>query len=808
MAAVDQALQAVLARVVGTTLTRWDAAWRDAARLYLGLDQNHAELRALLRAAAEGDADAWRQRLPANRDWIGRQPATLQAGWRDPPVHTWLRRGEACTLTAERDPLQALRMGLPFGSCLAIDDGCNRHSAVINALDANKWVVYLRDPRGRILARQLLAISRTGGLLGYRIYTSIGFGDGLGEAFDGYARALAAASDVALADAGDVETLNGTNWYDDGARPWPTATDGGDGERQAYLGELGLTPTGTPAESLAEEARRWAQARAGRVEALPPWGDGRPSARRNWQLLEARWGRPRLFRMLGAELAGHYRLELADDAALSTLLRLEAQLTPAQTYRLAQRVRLARPDTEGMRRALRRLHAAEPSAGIDDHGLEHAMLDVLPVWAGQLCFAELADELPTLARALDHLRAGLPEDCQSCLSGCEWQLLQAVRRAWRRAPDPARMRRLLQARHTSDTLPRWLLGVAARVHLGKPADPALFAAPAADRELLRALDHLLGRHPALRADPQALAARLRHSDPDRVDPEHLDWPGQPPWDALGDSIVHWPSLWPALRRYARRPGDLGPLSPAEAHWAHHTPTAWREALAALAATPDSEGDQAVGQLAQIGEAGLLAAARIALARRHPRSRADRRHQQERNARLNHADPDGSLGACWREWQRLGQTGANPGPLGNHPDIAALADALLDATEPPAWVRADAPPAWLFRKDADLYARLWQHPAWRPHLDHCRPLAWSAALARQWLRQWPADLGEHWLIQTLRDGATDLLEDGPLDAYQRLAMLAARHCDAAQWQCLYDALPDALAASVFLRARDELRPHDA
>ena len=49
-------------------------------------------------------------------------------------------------------------------------------------------------------------------------------------------------------------------------------------------------------------------------------------------------------------------------------------------------------------------------------------------------------------------------------------------------------------------------------------------------------------------------------------------------------------------------------------------------------------------------------------------------------------------------------------------------------------------------------------------------------------------------------ALDLLEDGPPDWYQRLGALAARHCCPTRWQALYDAQPDALAASVFLRAR--------
>lgn len=801
--AVDQALQAVLARVIGSATPNWDPAWRDAARLYLGLTHNHTELRGLLRAAARGDATAWRWQLPANRDWLARQSDALQAGWTDPPSHHWLRRDEACTLAAERDPLQALRMGLPFGSCLAIDEGCNRHSAVINAIDANKWVVYLRDPRGRILARQLLAVGHHGGLLGYRIYTSIGYADGLAAAFDDYARDLARACGLALVNAGEPETLNGTDWYDDQPRPWPTGAPGGESELQAYLAELGVRPEGPPAESLAEEARRWAQARAGRVEALPRWGDGSPSGRRNWQLLEARWGRHRLLRMLGPERAGADRLLLAD-ADLATLLAMERQLGPRHRYDWTQRIRSAIPDAEGMRLALRRLHAADAAAGFDDHGVEHAVLDLLPAWAASLSLADWVDALPALARALDHLRAGLPEECRDCADGGEQQLLQALRRAWRSNPDPARLRRLFAARHPSDTLPRWLLDLGARTHLGQPDATPIFAPPAPDRETLRALDALLARHPALRADPLALAAWLRHSDPATLDPARLDWPATPPWSALGDAIVHWPMLWPTLRRYARRPGDLSALTPAEAHWARHTPSAWREALPTLAADPEHDGDRALDALIAIGEPGLIAAARVALARRYPRHRADRRQQQERLARLNRAEPLDVLSLLRHEWQRLDQPGAAPERLAAHPQIEDLAGILLAADTPPRWLQGD-PPSWLIRREPRLYASLWQRPAWRAQLEHYRPTAWSAELARQWLRHWPAELGEHWLIRSLQASTQDLTEDGDAEWFRRLAGLAARHLDADDWQTLYDRLPDALAASLFLQARADAPP---
>ena len=49
---------------------------------------------------------------------------------------------------------------------------------------------------------------------------------------------------------------------------------------------------------------------------------------------------------------------------------------------------------------------------------------------------------------------------------------------------------------------------------------------------------------------------------------------------------------------------------------------------------------------------------------------------------------------------------------------------------------------------------------------------------------------------MRAGTTDLLGDGALDWYRKLATLAGSHCTREQWQAVFAALPDALAATAF------------
>ena len=810
MAEVDRSLRQTLGRVIGTTLPRWDEAWRDAARLYLGVDINHEELKGLLRAAATGNPADWRLQLPGNVAWLQRAADKLDVdAWLAPPTHAFPWRGEVCTLTAERDPLQALRMGLPFDSCLALDSGCNRHSAIINALDANKWVVYLRDLKGRILARQLLAISDDWRLLGYRVYTSIGSSDGLIDAFHAYARDFALACEVPRADAGAPETLHGRNWYDDGT--WPWRADAGDPRPQqlaAYAAEIGIDVSPAASTEFIDEARRWSLARDGHIEALQNWCDTRPSALRNLELLQRRYGERGVLRLLGdPHRRDRYRYELNREAPLSVLLKLRPQLHQPDRVGFGRDLSDNAIDAASMLGALRELLAGDGSASFDDDGFEHALLTLIPRWAESLPFAELARHLPLLARAFDRLQCGLPEDCRSCVSAAENWLLLVLRSAWRRAADPQRMLRLLTARHDSARLPRWLLALGAREHLSTPAPLPLFAPPQHDRKVLRAIDGLVARQPQLRADPLRLAALLRHSDPATLAIDAIEWPVEAPWEALGDAICDWPALYPALRRYARRPGDVSPCSVFEAHWARQVRTAWHAALPDQVAALDDDSVAAAEIIANLGLPELIDSCRELL-RRHPhRTRRQPKRAQQIREILRGCDSDGKLGGIQRDWLRLAHADSGEIEIATvitHPQAQVLADALIDAPTPPAWAAALLKHLLPGGGSRQRCLRLWQHPTLRELADLAAPRAWSASHARRMLQHWPVELGERWLQRSLHAGNTDLVDDGPIEWYQRLARLAAELCPPEVWLTLFRESPDALAASIFVHALDSER----
>lgn len=148
----------------------------------------------LLRLAAAGcDPRPW-------LDGIGPQPLEVD--------------GRRWHLDLEPDPLQVLRMGAPFNTCLA-PGAFNYFSAVSNAVDVNKRVLYARDREGAIRGRCLLVLTRSHGLLAFRVYGHEQR-EALESAVRRYVEALAAAVGVPVVARGHVETLVAPDWYDDG----------------------------------------------------------------------------------------------------------------------------------------------------------------------------------------------------------------------------------------------------------------------------------------------------------------------------------------------------------------------------------------------------------------------------------------------------------------------------------------------------------------------------------------------------------------------------------------------------------------
>ncbi|MBT8494223.1 MAG: hypothetical protein KJO07_14295, partial [Deltaproteobacteria bacterium] len=127
--------------------------------------------------------------------------------------HSVKRNGIRHQLALEPDPLEIFLMGDHFDTCLS-PNSFNFFSVLANAADINKRVLYLRDARGRVAARQLLCLTDTGKLVGFNPYShsNVGF-PRLAQRF---ASELAKAMNTAVAGDGKVPTLVAHRWYDDG----------------------------------------------------------------------------------------------------------------------------------------------------------------------------------------------------------------------------------------------------------------------------------------------------------------------------------------------------------------------------------------------------------------------------------------------------------------------------------------------------------------------------------------------------------------------------------------------------------------
>lgn len=120
------------------------------------------------------------------------------------------------TLEVETDPFRVLFMGeYGFASCLSLR-GRNAWSAVSNAIDVDKAVVWAKEEQGNIVGRRLIALTGRG-LLSYSTYANR-HGLALDGMFASFLEDYAKHVGVPLVHGGDGPgPLISDAWYDDGA---------------------------------------------------------------------------------------------------------------------------------------------------------------------------------------------------------------------------------------------------------------------------------------------------------------------------------------------------------------------------------------------------------------------------------------------------------------------------------------------------------------------------------------------------------------------------------------------------------------
>lgn len=121
----------------------------------------------------------------------------------------------------ELNPLEVLQLGTYVGSCLGMG-GMLAVSAAAVVLDINKTVVYARNQQGKVIARQLLAISEQDQLVAFSVYPD-SVSAAIKKMFVEYDRAFAAHLNVRLhepdsdTDYPEIARPISSYWWDDTA---------------------------------------------------------------------------------------------------------------------------------------------------------------------------------------------------------------------------------------------------------------------------------------------------------------------------------------------------------------------------------------------------------------------------------------------------------------------------------------------------------------------------------------------------------------------------------------------------------------
>jgi len=200
---------------------------RHALQMERLADDNRRALRKFLRAYWDG-RPYYIEDHPQTRRWLAAHPRLDLDVWRQGV--SYQREVEAfgpVSLTVEQDPLEALKLGTHVGSCLGLGGGFT-HSAAATVLDINKQVVYARDARGTVLARQVVALAEDDRLVCFSVYP-LGVKPELEMLFAEYDRRLSQALGLPIHNArGDEEYeiahILSHAWWDDCA--WDLTVDG------------------------------------------------------------------------------------------------------------------------------------------------------------------------------------------------------------------------------------------------------------------------------------------------------------------------------------------------------------------------------------------------------------------------------------------------------------------------------------------------------------------------------------------------------------------------------------------------------
>lgn len=526
---LDTAFREISREAWGVDVPALTPAWRDAVRFWLVVDDNKKLLGTLLKEAAKRK-DA-KLASAKNREWIAQAGKTVDVeAWLAPRRGTIKgENGAKYTIEVEEDPLEVLRMGIPFGTCLSLEDGCNAASTVLNALDANKRVIYVRGASGKVVARKLLALNEDLALIGYNLYISVSGGDETAIRTAVERMCIQIAKDVGarMAVGGKPAEIHAGFWYDDGVVAFAE-----DEVVSAYCRAHRLSPPKKTWTSFVDDARGWYATDQGDIDgAIDALG---LTDRSISNVILGRW----IIEHLGlreatrrakhaSQLVTAVTRRMADDGERGIVRAFDFIAGHGDTtahhaaHLLFDRAGRSARVADAFVRAAETVLAREKRIG--RWGLVHATFEALPPLVdGVRSALALCDRIaPIWAQAVEEVH------CNDCLERGEAAMIAAVHAAYEREPDDEAVVACLMAAKRMPLAHRAALHIAARHFLDQGA---------------RALRRFTSQraHEALAASPDGVAAMVRQSGM-RVALESPFVPKAPIFEALGPLLFSLPA---------------------------------------------------------------------------------------------------------------------------------------------------------------------------------------------------------------------------------------------------------------------------
>jgi hypothetical protein len=614
---LDEIIAESFLRAYGLAIKKVTPAWRDIFRFYMCIEENRDLLGVLLQKATEKPRLFFVPQLPKNQEWLENAAAHLD-------VKAWLmpRRKEVkvgdkeYTLQLEEDPIEVLRMGVPFDTCLSLNDGANSASTVLNALDINKRVIYLKDPKGALVGRQLIAISPQYRLLRYRVYCSLekSLEPLVEQLFSTFTDELAAETKLIKTSTGAPEKIHEGFWYDDGALPDSTVSEA-DVYTKQYCAMLGLKTPSDPPESLQEEAKAWFCMQEDKPEeaftALRYWERSQVKTTVGAWLYQRLGHAECLRRALDNEnLFLYIVLHCASLRGLRELLLVSRDVVKnsvggERLYKIVMDLQLSPSELIAVIKEAHRI--ASISKDMYDHGLEHGLAYELPTYVSGLTLTQLFEVCDEVKPVWDWVSSE-QEECIVCMESGEHQVIQQSLPVYLKDPDHKALLDCLQDKRRSVLSRQVALRLVALFPIARRNPPTYtplswFTRGVTDAPGVRNILKEMARDARFSQNPDLLAALLRHGAT-QEEIESLPLCGVTPFESLDNLIlqISWLGSW-LNKKYPSPNCEPGAWYPHlwELYFHRRFSTSWRKALRKEIETNGADAQKAAKFLCEIGD---------------------------------------------------------------------------------------------------------------------------------------------------------------------------------------------------------------